>query len=135
MKVVHYLLGAVLLLVTCFSSLLPAQDMDTLEGLYRQRYEQFAATESSLQQQIDNLNSVLSQIQTVIGQVNNLPAVNYAQQADRYQQLELLLPSARRFSQEISQRQGQLDEVQRQKAELRSTILARQSDLPIWWRD
>jgi prefoldin subunit 5 len=109
--------------------------MDTLEGVYRQQYEQFTARESGLQQQIDDLDSVLNQIQTVIGQVNGLPTTDYAQQADRYQQLQLLLPSATRFSQEISQKQRQLGEVQQKKAELRSTILARQSDLPIWWRE
>lgn len=137
MRVFKGALAAILLssFLPCFSGPSQAQDMDTLEGIYREQYEEFTARASNLQRQIDDLNGVLSQIQTVIGQVNSLPATDYAQQADRYQQLELLLPSATRFSRDISQRQRQLDEIQRRKAELRSTILARQSDLPIWWRE
>jgi ABC-type transporter Mla subunit MlaD len=81
------------------------------------------------------LNGVLTQIQALIDQINALPAETYAQQADRYEELTLLLPSAQRFSQEIGQRQNRLDEVMRKIEDLKSTILARQSSLPIWWRE
>ncbi|OPY69479.1 MAG: hypothetical protein A4E57_01166 [Syntrophorhabdaceae bacterium PtaU1.Bin034] len=110
-----------------------AQDMDSLEGIYRQQYEQYTSQENALQQQIDNLAGLKSQVDSLIGQVANMPAASYGQEADRYRQLELLLPSATRYSQELEQKQRQLTEVQRQKAELRSKILERQSALPIWW--
>lgn len=122
-----------LLYVTCFPLVLAAQDMDTLEGIYRQQYEQLTAQESALQQQIENLLNMRSQVDNLIGQVGSAPASSYGQEADRYRQLELLLPSATRYSQELEQRQRQLAEVQQQKAELRSKILQRQSALPIWW--
>ncbi len=110
-----------------------AQDMDTLEGIYREQYQKLTAQENALQQQIDNLNNLKSQVDGLIGQVAGMPSTNYSQEADKYRQLELLLPSATRYSQELDQRQRQLADVQRQKAELRSTILQRQSSLPIWW--
>ncbi len=136
MRVPHNLVAIIALAFTvCFSPGLFAQDMDTQEGIYRQQYEQYTARQSALQQQIDGLSSVLTQIQTLIDQVNALPADNFAQQADKYGELQLLLPSAEKFSQEISQRQRQLDKVTQQIDELRTAILARQSSLPIWWKE
>ena len=136
MRLRHSLIMIIALaLVACSSAVLFGQDMDTLEGIYRQQYEEYTARQGALQEQIDGLNSVLTQIQTLIDQVSALPAETYAQQADRYEQLSLLLPSAQKFSQQIGQRQKRLDEVMRKKEDLRSTILARQSSLPIWWRE
>jgi hypothetical protein len=34
---------------------------------------------------------------------------------------------------EIDRRQKELAQVQSRKNELRSTVLARQTDLPVWW--
>ncbi len=124
-----------LALVVCSSAVLFSQDMDQQEGIYRQQYEEYTARQDDLQEQIDGLNGVLTQIQALIDQINALPAETYAQQADRYEELTLLLPSAQRFSQEISQRQKRLDEVMRKIEDLKSTILSRQSSLPIWWRE
>lgn len=135
MRLLHVFVLVLPMLVPSLGAPLLAQDMDAVEGIHREQYQALTARESGLQQQINDLNTVLAQIQTAINQVNSLPATNYAEQADRYRQLELLLPSATRFSQEIYQRQTQLDEIQRQKLDLRSTILARRSDLPIWWRE
>ncbi len=124
-----------LALVVCSSAVLFSQDMDQQEGIYRQQYEEYTARQDDLQEQIDGLNGVLTQIQALIDQINALPAETYSQQADRYEELTLLLPSAQRFSQEIGQRQNRLDEVTRKIEDLKSAILARQSSLPIWWRE
>ncbi len=124
-----------LALVVCSSAVLFSQDMDQQEGIYRQQYEEYTARQDDLQEQIDGLNGVLTQIQALIDQINALPAETYSQQADRYEELTLLLPSAQRFSQEIGQRQKRLDEVTRKIEDLKSAILARQSSLPIWWRE
>jgi prefoldin subunit 5 len=110
-----------------------AQDMDSQEGVDREQYQQLTAQENVLQQQIDTLASLKSQVDGLMGQVANMPTTNYGQEADKYRQLELLLPSATRYSYELDQRQRQLTEIQRQKAELRSRILQRRSSLPIWW--
>ena len=125
----------VLAVIACPQTLLFSQDMDTLEGIYRQQYQEYTARQQALQVQIDGLSNVLAQIQSTIDQINALPAENYAQQADKYEQLTLLLPSAQKFSQEIAKRQKQLDEITRKKEDLKSTILSRQSSLPIWWTE
>jgi len=136
MKVHHRLIIVILLaIVACPQRVLFSQDMDTLEGIYQQQYQEYTARQNSLQVQIDGLSNVLTQIQSTIDQINALPAENYAQQADKYEQLTLLLPSAQKFSQEIAKRQKQLDEITRKKEDLKSTILLRQSSLPIWWTE
>lgn len=134
---VHYGLIMMLALafIACPLTALFSQDMDTLEGIYRQQYGEYTARQYELQEQIEGLNNVLVQIQALIDQVNALPTENYAQQADRYEQLQLLLPSAQKFSEEIAKREKQLDQIMKKKDELRSTILSRQSSLPIWWAE
>jgi len=119
----------------CFSFVATAQDMDSIEGVYRAQYEQYRAQENSLQQRIDNLVDLKSQVDRLIAQIGNSPSANYGQEAERYRQIGLLLPSAVQYSQEIDQLQKQLAEVQRHKEELRSAILARQTALPVWWTE
>lgn len=133
MRRVLLLISVLLILLLGLVYVTMAQDMDSLEGIYREQYFQLTARENDLQQQIDNLTNLKSQVDNLMGQVGGMPSANYSQEADKYRQLELLLPSATRYSQEIDVRQRQLAEVQRQKAELRSKILQRQSALPIWW--
>jgi hypothetical protein len=108
---------------------------DTLEGTQREQYDQLAVQQNVLQGQIDSLVSLKSQIDGLIGQISSVPTDNYSQEADRYRQLELLLPSATRYSQELAQRTRQMEQIRGRKAELRSKILQRRSDLPVWWRE
>lgn len=127
--------ASILIIGACFALPLGAQDMDALEGVHRQQYERLIAQENSVQQQMDLLAGLKSQIDDLIGQVSAIPSEDYSQEADRYRQLELLLPSATKYSEELAQRQRQLRQLQQQKTELRSQILERQSDLPVWWRE
>jgi prefoldin subunit 5 len=127
-------LPAILLVfLTCFSFIAAAQDMDAIEGVYRQQYEQYTAQETALQQQMDALANMKSQVDGLISQVGGAPTTSYAQEADRYRQLQLLLPSAVQYSLDLDRLDKQLAEVRKRKAELSATILARQSALPVWW--
>jgi chromosome segregation ATPase len=122
-----------LVFLTGFSLIAAAQDMDAIEGVYRQQYEQYTTQESTLQQQMDVLANVKSQVDNLISQVGGAPTTNYAQEADRYRQLQLLLPSAIQYSLDLDRLDKQLAEVRKRKTELRNKILERQSALPIWW--
>ena len=110
-----------------------AQDMDSIEGIYRQQYQQYTAQEAALQQQMDALLSQKGQVDSLISQVTGATTQNYAQEAERYRQLQLLLPSAIQYSADLAQRERALAQVQAKKAELRAAILGRQSALPVWW--
>lgn len=119
--------------LTCFSFVAAAQDMDAIEGVYRQQYEQYTTQETTLQQQMDALANVKSQVDGLISQVGGAPTANYAQEADRYRQLQLLLPSAIQYSLDLDRLDKQLAEVRKRKAELSAKVLERQSALPVWW--
>ena len=136
MRCVRILLSLLMLIaVVCFALPLWAQDMDTLEGVHREQYERLTSQQNFVQQQMDMLLGLKSQVDDLIARVSTIPSADYSQEADRYRRLELLLPSAARYSEELAQRQKQLQQLQQQKAELRSRILERRSDLPVWWRD
>jgi len=122
-----------LVFLTCFSFIAAAQDMDTIEGIYRLQYEQYTAQETTLQQQMAALANVKSQVDGLISQVGGSSTTNYAQEADRYRQLQLLLPSAIQYSLDLDRLDKQISEVRKRKAELSAKILERQSALPIWW--
>ncbi len=127
------LLALIFLAAVSFPGLSAAQDMDTIEGVYRQQYEQYTAQEAALQQQIDALLSQKAQVDGLISQITGTATQNYAQEAERYRQLQLLLPSAIQYSNDLAQREGLLTQAQQKKAQLRAAILERQSTLPIWW--
>lgn len=127
------LAGLLLLAVLSVSGPSGAQDMDTIEGIYRQQYQQYTAQEAALQQQMDALMSQKGQVDGLISQITGATTQNYAQEAERYRQLQLLLPSAIQYSSDLAQRERALTQVQAKKAELRAAILGRQSALPVWW--
>ncbi len=81
-----------LLFPACFSFIAAAQDMDAIEGVYRQQYEQYTAQETSLQQQMDALVRVKSQVDDLIAQVSGAPTTSYNQEAARYRQLHSSCP-------------------------------------------
>lgn len=124
-----------LILAPFLSFVATAQDMDTIEGVYRQQYEQYTIQESRLRQEMENLSNLKSQIDSLIAQVGNATTTNYAQESDRYRQIQLLLPSAIQYSHELEQRDKQITDIERRKSELKSQILERQSTLPIWWTE
>ena len=100
------LLALIFLAAVSFPGLSAAQDMDTIEGVYRQQYEQYTAQEAALQQQIDALLSQKAQVDGLISQITGTATQNYAQEAERYRQLQLLLPSAIQYSNDLAQREG-----------------------------
>ena len=134
MSFLRIALPALLLMrLMCFPFISAAQDMDAIEGVYRQQYEQYTAQENSLQQQIDALSSAKSQVDNLIAQVSGAATTNYAQEAERYRQIQLLLPSAIQYSLDLDRRDKELAEIRQRKEQLRTAILGRQSALPVWW--
>jgi hypothetical protein len=125
--------AVILLFLPQFVPTIAAQDMDTLDGIFRREYEQLLPQENALLQEVENLKGLKSRVDDMIDQVIATPTADYAKEADRYQRLQLLLPSAIKYSQELDQTLKKLDVVQRKKADLRAKVLERQSAVPIWW--
>ena len=110
-----------------------AQDMDSIEGVYRQQYQQYTAQEAALQQQMDGLLSQKGQVDSLISQITGATTQNYAQEAERYRQLQSSCLPPYNTASDLAQRERALAQVQQKKAELRAAILGRQSALPVWW--
>jgi hypothetical protein len=89
--------------------------------------------ESLLLQQVEILKSLKSRIDDMIQAVVSASTTNYAEEADRYRRLELLLPSVINYCQELDKVLKKVDDLQRKKDDLRGRVLERQTDLPLWW--
>ena len=127
------ILAVVLFLLPQLQSILAAQDMDALDTVYRREYEGLLLQENALLQQVESLKALKSEIDDMIEAASAGPTNNYAQETDRYQRIQLLLPPAIRYSQELDQTLKRLQAVQQKKETLREKVLGRQSALPIWW--
>jgi N-methylhydantoinase B/oxoprolinase/acetone carboxylase alpha subunit len=127
---------AFLILAACMLSLNAlSQDMDPQDGVYRKQYEQYRATEQQVQAQFNATREMKTQVDSLISQVGGASTTNYSQEVEKYRQLELFIPVALRYAQELEVFQRQLDEIRAKKEDIRARVLSRQSALPLWWTE
>lgn len=122
----------------CFSMIIPlaafAQESSPLEEVQHGQYVALQNQMNYEQQRFNELQAIKTQVDSIISQVRDRPVSSYGQDAERYRELELLVPAAMAYSQELARRQRQLDELQRQKVALRSQVIDRRGgSLPTWW--
>ena len=112
-----------------------AQEMDPQDGVYQKQYEQYRATEQQLQSQFNATRDLKAQVDSLISQVGGASTTSYSQEVEKYRQLQLFIPVALRYAQELEVFQRQLDEIRAKKDDLRARVLSRQSSLPLWWTE
>jgi len=112
-----------------------AQDMDTLDTVYRQGFEQNRNQREIVQRQLDDLRGIKSQVDSIMSQIEGRPSPTYTEQAEKYRQIEVIVPVAIRFSQELERKQKQLDQLDQERETIRAKVLERQNYLPLWWRE
>ena len=131
MKVV---LRAIVYLTIIWPVLIFAQESSPLEEVQHGQYVALQNQMNYEQQRFNELQAIKTQVDSIISQVRDRPVSSYGQDAERYRELELLVPAAMAYSQELARRQRQLDELQRQKVALRSQVIDRRGgSLPTWW--
>jgi len=81
------------------------------------------------------LTSIKSQVDSIMGQIGGRPSPTYQEQAEKYRQIEVLVPVAIRFAQELDRKQKQLDQLDQERETIRAKVLERQTYLPVWWRE
>jgi len=126
-----------------FPGFLPAQEegyqqtyeMSPLEQSFKQRYEMLSAQAKELQSQVDNLQDLKDRVDYVIDSVQNQPTTNSGEAADKYNQLELLLPVGALFSRDLQRKQGQLDQLMARLEALKQELLRWRGSLPFWWSE
>jgi prefoldin subunit 5 len=120
---------------------LPAQEegyqqtyeMSPLEQSFKQRYETLFAQAEGLRKQIGDLQDLKDRVDYIIDVVQNQPTINSGQTADKYNQLELLLPVGVRFSRDLQRKQAQMDQLIARWEALKAELLRWRGSLPSWW--
>lgn len=112
-----------------------AQDMDALDTVYRQGFEQNRNQRETLQRQVDDLRGIKSQVDSIMAQIEGRSSPTYQEQAEKYRQIEVLVPVAIRFSQELDRKQKQVDQLDQERETIRAKVLERQNYMPLWWRE
>jgi cell division protein FtsB len=108
-------------------------EMSPLERSFKQRYEALSAQIEDLRKQIANLQDLKYRVDYIIDAVQDQPTTNSGQTADKYNQLELLLPVGVRFSRDLQRKQAQMDQLIARWEALKEELLRWRGSLPSWW--
>jgi cell division protein FtsB len=108
-------------------------EMSPLEQSFKQRYEILFAQAEDLRKQIGDLQDLKDRADYIIDVVQNQPSTNPGQTADKYNQLELLLPVGVRFSRDLQRKQAQMDQLIARREALKAELLRWRGSLPSWW--
>lgn len=125
------------LILVAFLLLLPgvsaSQEMSALETSFRQQYEQFTIQIMDLQRLIEDLRNIKAQVDGIIEQIQGKRYTSYAQEADKYRQLEVLMPVAVRFSQDLEAKRAQIDQLVSKREAVKARLVEWRGTLPPWW--
>jgi hypothetical protein len=110
-----------------------SQEMSALEASFRQQYEQFTMQIMDLQRLTEDLRSIKAQIDAIIEQIQGKRYTSYAQEADKYRQLEVLMPVAVRFSQDLEAKRSQIDQLVSKREAVKARLVEWRGTLPAWW--
>ena len=113
----------------------PTNEMSSLELSFKQQYEQLSMQITDLQNQIDDLKSIKAQVNSIIDQVQSKRSASFSQETDKYRQLEVLVPVAVRFSQDLENKQTQMNQFTSRKDAVKSRVLQWRGTLPPWWME
>jgi chromosome segregation ATPase len=111
----------------------PSTEMSPLEISFKQQYEQLSLQITDLQNQIDDLKSIKAQVNSIIDQVQSKRSASFTQETDKYRQLEVLVPVAVRFSQELENKQNQMTQLASRRDAVKARVLQWRGALPPWW--
>ena len=108
-------------------------EMSGVEISFKQQYDQFSIQIADLQNQIEDLKNIKAQVNSIIDQVQSKRSASFSQETDKYRQLEVLVPVAVRFSQDLENKQAQLNQLTSRRDAVRVRLLQWRGTLPPWW--
>jgi chromosome segregation ATPase len=111
----------------------PTNEMSALEISFKQQYDQLTSQITDAQNQIDDLKSIKAQVNSIIDQVQAKRSTSFAQETDKYRQLEVLVPVAVRFSQDLETKQNQMNQLISRRDAVKAKVLQWRGTLPPWW--
>jgi chromosome segregation ATPase len=113
----------------------PTNEMSSLELSFKQQYEQLSMQIADLQNQIDDLKNIKAQVNSIIDQVQSKRSASFSQETDKYRQLEVLVPVVVRFSQDLENKQAQMNQFTSRRDAVKSRVLQWRGTLPPWWME
>jgi hypothetical protein len=108
-------------------------EMSGLEISFKQQYDQFSIQIADLQNQIEDLKGIKAQVNSIIDQVQSKRSASFSQETDKYRQLEVLVPVAVRFSQDLENKQVQMNQLTSRRDAVKVRVLQWRGTLPPWW--
>ncbi len=110
-------------------------EMSPLEQSFKQRYETLSVEIESLREQVDNLQDLKSRLDYIIDSVQNLPTTDSGLTAEKYNQLQALLPVGVVFSRDLQGKLAQLGRLVTRREALKEELLRWRGSLPFWWAE
>ncbi len=110
-------------------------EMSPLEQSFKQKYDALSVQVKDLRKQIDDIQGLKSNVDYIIDAVQSQPTANSAQSADKYNQLQSLLPVGVTFSRDLQTKETQMAQVIEKREALREELLRWRGSLPFWWTD
>ncbi|MGD0233986.1 MAG: hypothetical protein ABSC55_05550 [Syntrophorhabdales bacterium] len=111
----------------------PTTEMSALEISFKQQYDQLSMQIADFQNQIEDLKSIKAQVNSIIDQVQSKRSASFTQETDKYKQLEVLVPVAVRFSQDLENKQTQMNQLVSRRDAVKARVLQWRGTLPPWW--
>ena len=111
----------------------PTNEMSPLELSFKQQYDQLSMQITDLQNQIDDVKSIKTQVSSIIDQVQGKRSTSFTQETDKYRQLEVLVPVVVRFSQDLENKQTQMNQLVSRRDAVKARVLQWRGALPPWW--
>ena len=113
----------------------PTNEMSALEISFKQQYDQLSLQIADLQNQIEDLKSIKAQVNSIIDQVQSKRSPSFTQETDKYRQLEVLVPVVVRFSQDLENKQTQMNQLVSRRDAVKARVLQWRGSLPSWWAE
>jgi cell division protein FtsB len=139
----HVSIFLVVSLVCLLPGLLPAQEegyqqtyeMSALEFSFKQQFDQLTMQIADLRNQMEDLKGIKAQVNSIIDQVQGKRSASFSQETDKYRQLEVLVPVVVRFSQDLENKQTQMNQLVSRKDAVKARVLQWRGTLPPWWME
>jgi predicted RNase H-like nuclease (RuvC/YqgF family) len=113
----------------------PTNEMSALEVSFKQQYDQLSIQIADLQNQMEDLKSIKAQVNSIIDQVQSKRSASFTQETDKYRQLEVLVPVVVRFSQDLENKQTQMNQLVSRRDAVKARVLQWRGTLPPWWME
>jgi len=108
-------------------------EMSPLEQSFKRRYERLSLQQQDLLGQIHDLEDLKKRVDYIIDVVQSQPTNDAGLSAEKYTQLQTLLPVGVTFSRDLQYKESQMAQLVATREALKQQLLIWRGSLPRWW--